>query len=149
MKIGKYFTQAEFEKSDYALRHGIDNTMNDVQLRCATLLVDNILDPTRQHFGPTLVTSMFRCPELNSGIGGSSSSQHMLGRAADFECLNASNRDVAEWISDILTFDQLILEYYDGTPHGGWIHASWWSELRNRNEVLHITDGKYIPGFPE
>ncbi len=49
-----------------------------------TLLVDHILDPIREAWGkPIKINSGYRSKALNSKVGGSKTSDHMLGRAAD------------------------------------------------------------------
>ena len=46
-----------------------------------------------------------------------------------------------EGIVSNLSFDQLILEYYEeGEPNSGWVHCSYTNDA-NRGEVL-IFDGK-------
>ena len=45
-----------------------------------------VLEGVRQHFGaPVFVHSGYRCPNHNKAVGGASSSQHLYGRAVDFE----------------------------------------------------------------
>lgn len=44
-----------------------------------------LLQCIREHFGkPVHITSGYRTAEHNAAVGGSKSSQHLLGRAADF-----------------------------------------------------------------
>ena len=70
-------------------------------------------------------TSGYRSPALNKAVGGSKTSQHCNGQAADFESTRISNPNLAKWIEKNLRFDQLILEFYDGEdPNSGWIHCS-------------------------
>jgi uncharacterized protein YcbK (DUF882 family) len=43
-------------------------------------LIDNVLDPLREAYGkPIIVTSGFRCEELNRLVGGSKTSHHRTG----------------------------------------------------------------------
>lgn len=128
MLLARNFTLAEMLKSQEAMRRSIDNTPTDPALVDALrALAVNVLQPVREHFGgPVFVTSGYRCPQLNAAIGGSATSQHMKGQAADFEVAGHSNFEVAEWIRDNLEYDQLILEYYTpGDPHSGWVHCSY------------------------
>ena len=74
---------------------------------------------------------------MNAKVGGSKTSQHCNGEAADFESSRISNPKLAAWIAKNLDFDQLILEFYDGKdPHSGWIHCSYKKDGSNRAKTL-------------
>jgi zinc D-Ala-D-Ala carboxypeptidase len=74
---------------------------------------------------------------LNKAVGGSATSQHCNGQAADFESTRISNPNLAKWIVKHLEFDQLILEFYDGVdPNSGWIHCSYVLDGSNRNKTM-------------
>jgi hypothetical protein len=134
--LSKNFSIREFEKSQTALRKNIPNKMGPVELMAARLLAEKVLQPVRDHFGPTSVSSGFRSNKLNKEIGGSKTSQHRFGEAADIEVPGVSNYDLAVWIRDNLTFDQLILEAYEpGEPNSGWVHVSYRRGI-NRKEAL-------------
>jgi len=129
LKLTEHFTKEEFERSQYAERHGIDNFMGGDVMSCATELCENVLEPLREDFGkPIHISSGFRCGMLNKSIGGSNHSQHMKGQAVD---IIASPKDmirIAHLVQSLeLPFDQLI---YEGT----WVHVSHAS--RNRGEVM-------------
>jgi len=137
MKLSKNFSLAEFTKSQAALRLGIDNSPGPLDIQALEQLCKYVLQPVRDYFGPVIINSGFRSEDLNTAIGGSMMSQHCFGQAADIECPNHSNYDVAAWISKNLPFDQLILEFYTpGDPSSGWIHVSWKNETVNRTKVL-------------
>ena len=120
---------------------GIDNTPDEGQLQCLTDLCRNVLDHVRSEFGPLTPSSGFRSPELCEAIGSKATSQHAKGEAADFEVMGVDNKELASWIVSNLSFDQLILEYYEeGEPNSGWVHCSYTNDA-NRGEVL-IFDGK-------
>ena len=127
MNLSKNFHLAEFTKSQAALRRGLDNTPNAEQIENLRDLVDHVLQPVRSHFArPVIVTSGFRSRKLNSVIGGSATSHHMQGKAADIEIPGVANGIVAEWIQENLQFTQLILEFYTpGVPDSGWVHVSY------------------------
>lgn len=152
MRLSTHFTLEEMVKSQTALRKGIANTPLEPEVIRLTALCENVLEPVRMQFGPTVITSGYRCARLNRAIGGAVSSQHVRGEAADFECVRASNLEVAAWIRDMLEFDQLILEYYrQGVPNSGWVHCSYVAgEGLNRNMVLTKERGRdYQLGLPE
>ena len=145
MKLSKNFSLAELTKSQTALRKGIDNAPTQDEIEKLQLLVDNVLQPVREHFGrPVTINSGFRCLELNRAIGSKDNSQHRKGEAADIEIAGIANKELAEWIRDNLEFDQLILEFYsDKDPAAGWVHVSY--VKTNRNATLTIAkDGTRV-----
>ena len=80
----KYFSVSELCASATALREGIDNRPNKCAYHLLHVLVDQLLDPIREAWGePIVVSSGYRCKELNTLIGGVKNSHHMLGCAAD------------------------------------------------------------------
>ena len=147
MRLSKNFTLQEFTKSQTALRMGIDNTPEGEHLEAAKALFENVVQPIREHFGPTVINSGYRGPALNEAVGGSSKSQHCKGEAADIECPGVPNADIAQWIVDNLDFDQVILEFYTpGIPDSGWVHVSYKAEGDNRKSILTAMkeDGKTV-----
>ena len=136
-KMSANFTLREFIKSDTASRRGIDNTPTEVHLENALALFENVVQPVRDRFGPTILTSGYRSEALNAAIGGSPRSQHSKGEAVDLEVLGTSTAEVCEWIASNLNFDQLILEFYTpGDVNSGWVHVSYVKNGENRNETL-------------
>ena len=128
MKLSQNFSLNEFTKSQTATRHSIDNTPSMTIILNLTSLCESVLQPVRNHFmKPMVISSGFRCKELNTKIGGSKTSQHVLGQAADIEVLGVSNLELSDWIHTNLEYDQLILEFYNEKegPHSGWVHVSF------------------------
>lgn len=143
-RLSKNFTLAELTKSSTAARYGINNVPTDpTVLKNLENVAKYILQPVRDHFGrPVIVSSGYRSPILNRKINGSSTSEHMSGKAADFEIYGISNKKVATWIAHNLEFNQLILEFWDGTANGGWIHCSY-SDVHNKNITAIIDKNGY------
>lgn len=82
----KYFTIEELCKSTTANRLKIDNRCDSGVAVSLAALVENVLDPLREWYGkPISVNSGYRCPALNKAVGGSATSQHMSGQAADID----------------------------------------------------------------
>ena len=132
----RYFTIEELEHSDTATKYKIDNTSNGETRTNLIKLIELLLDPIRTKWGkPIKVNSGYRCSKLNRMVGGVSTSQHVLGEAADITVGSPEeNRKLFEMIISMnILFDQLILE--DG---GKWIHISlkWRTVSKNRREVL-------------
>jgi zinc D-Ala-D-Ala carboxypeptidase len=90
-----------------------------------------------------IISSGFRCQELNSRINGSPNSQHVLGQAADIEVLEVGNLELSDWIHHNLSYDQLILEFHnpEKDPHSGWVHVSFNSK-ENRHEYKEAYKNK-------
>jgi hypothetical protein len=123
MKLSTNFSLAELTKTN--VRH-FDNTPSMQVIENLQVLVDNVLQPIRNKFGPVTVTSGYRSPEVNKAIGGSATSDHCFGFAADFEVAGVDNKELARWVADNLKFKQLILEFYTkGVPDSGWVHVSY------------------------
>ncbi len=126
MKLSKNFSVAELSKSEAATRLGLDNTPSMTVIDNLQALVDNVLQPVRDKFGPITVTSGYRSPAVNKTIGGSATSDHCKGQAADFEVMGMPNKELATWIKDNLEFTQLILEFPSKSdPNAGWVHCSY------------------------
>ena len=82
--MGKYFTIAEMVKSETADRCGIDNRLPKSLICNVNGLIDNVLDPLREAYGkPVTVTMGIVVRVLNKAVGGSKTSEHMKGMAAD------------------------------------------------------------------
>ena len=132
----RWFALKEFVKSNTAARMGINNNPSEDVKKNIELLVEKILDPLREKFGkPIIVTSGYRCKELNKAVGGAAKSQHMSGEAADIRSVEDSKRANKELFNLIielgLPFDQLINEHdYD------WVHVSYGK--RNRRMILKM-----------
>ena len=122
--LSKNFSLDEMCKSQTADRLGIANNPTADAIYNMGYLAENILQPLRNEYGAYMVSSGYRCVDLCLAIGSKATSQHALGQAADFEICGISNLDLAEWISDNLEYDQLILECYKG-GNTGWVHCTF------------------------
>lgn len=141
--MAKYFKYNEFTKSDTARRLGIDNTPTDETIQNNIIELMNVLDGVREAWtikceencwgtAAIIVNSGYRCDELNDAIGGSKTSAHSIGAAADIEPKNQRNREFLRFLEQYLLdnhipFDQLINEKpINGVP--SYIHIG----LKNR-----------------
>jgi hypothetical protein len=153
MQISKHLSLAEVSRSETAKRRGINNTPNGEHLENFKKLAENIFEPIREHFGvPIHISSGYRSKELNSAIGGSSTSQHCQGEAIDIDMDGSkggvTNKMVFDFIKDNLVFDQMIWEFgTDKNPD--WVHVSYESTGKQRKQILKAvkSGGKtsYIP----
>ena len=150
MRLSENFTLHELTKSSTAIRLGIENTPNEQQIESLDMLANNILQPVRDQFGSFIVSSGFRCLQLNRIIGSKDTSQHPKGEAGDFEIFTLPNYELAKWIEKNLNFDKLILEFYrSGVPNSGWIHCSYISDKENANKSYTYSGGRYKEGLFE
>jgi len=152
MNLTANFSLSEMVKSETALRHDMDNTPGEAEIASLRLLCEKILQPVRDHYGKGVkVNSGFRHPDVNAKVGGSKTSDHCKGQAADIEIPGVPNADLAVWIMENLEYTQLILEYYQiGVPDSGWVHVSYDpANLKKQNLTATKKDGKtvYLPGL--
>ena len=132
----KFFTLRELTKSDTAISKGIKNVPSKSEEANLIVLVENILDPLREAYGkPIIVTSGYRCEELNRLIGGSKTSQHRSGQAVDIRTIidtPEENKKLYDLIIKLnLPFDQLIDEH-----NFDWVHVSY--SPKHRKQILKI-----------
>lgn len=138
---GQYFTISELTRSAKAQSHHIDNTPTPAIRAKLEALIVNCLDPIRRIYGrPIIVSSGYRCPQLNALVGGVANSQHTKGEAADL--VPASGGSLAGIVRAAVQFggfDQLILEKAGGSR---WVHVSW-RDSGNRHKILAYKNGRY------
>jgi len=134
MKLSNSFNLIEFTSSETASRRGIDNTPSIAVIENLRLLCENVLQPLRDKYGKSInITSGYRSPKLNKAIGGSSTSSHCFGQAADIQVDKKDYLKVWE-ILKTLPFDQIIWEF--GTESApDWIHVSY-VQGKNRGQKL-------------
>jgi uncharacterized protein YcbK (DUF882 family) len=152
MNLTTNFTLAEMVKSDTALRHDMDNTPGEAEIENLKRLCEKVLQPVREHFKTGVkVNSGFRHPDVNAKVGGSKTSDHCKGQAADIEIPGIPNADLAKWITENLDFTQVILEFYtQGVPDSGWVHVSYDPQNLKKQSLTAVKkDGKtvYLPGL--
>lgn len=139
--MGKYFSIEELTHSATADKLKIDNTPTSTEVKNNLLELIDVLDGIREGWtvlceknnwgsASVIVNSAYRCDALNKAIGGSKTSAHVIGSAADIEPKNQRNKEFYEYCKEYLKdkpFDQLINE----KPRCGipsWIHIG----LKNR-----------------
>lgn len=152
MNLSKNFTLSEMVKSETALRNNLDNTPGDKEVVNLKTLCEKVLQPVRDHYGKGVkVNSGFRHPNVNAAVGGSKTSDHCQGQAADIEIPGVPNAELAEWIKANLAYTQLILEFYTpGIPDSGWVHVSYVEGNLKKQDLTAVKqNGKtvYLPGL--
>jgi urease beta subunit len=135
MAISKHITLQEATESQTALRLGIKNTPNEVELEAMKYVAKNLFEPIREWYDkPIIVSSFYRCLALNKAVNGSKTSGHVLGNSIDISAgTKAENKKIFDFIKTSgLFYDQIINEY-DYT----WIHISL-KKIGNRQQILAI-----------
>ena len=137
----KHFNLDEFINSVAAQSSGIYNYppvgAEDIIHGNIIRLVDNVLDPIRDHVGvPVIVNNGYCRRELSDYVGEKMSRLHLVGCAADITIPHLTVRALKLlvcWCADNLEFDQLIIY-----SRRQYIHISYISPEKNRHEVLFI-----------
>lgn len=147
-QLSQHFTLEDFERSSKAQSLGIDNRVPNMLLREALETAEMMerireyLSATAGHDVPILVTSGYRCLELNRAVGSSDTSDHVKMLAVDwsapsfgtpFEVCKALSKVV-----DQLGIGQLIHEYPRGKDNA-WVHTSSRKPDKPVNRVITIT----------
>ena len=138
-QLSEHFKLSEFTQSGTARRHKVKNVPGPREVERLRFLCVKSLEPMRRRFGAIRITSGFRCKKLNALVGGSPTSQHVLGEAAD---IHTGGRELSEkmfgFAKQNIPFDQLILEH--NPAHGiYWLHISLRSDRPgNRHEAFFV-----------
>lgn len=143
-KLSENFTLAEMVASDTAKKLKIDNTPTLADIYHLEELCKMLLQPIRNAYGkPIKVTSGFRCRKLNQAVGGSPSSAHMRGYAADIKPVSGSYKEFEAFVVDFLMehpeikYDQVIRET---SGNSKWLHLGYKNNAgRQRKMLFDIT----------
>jgi hypothetical protein len=128
MKLSENFSLSEFTETST----GLPNKPSQEAITNLKYLVQYVLQPARDKFGPIEVTSGYRSEKVNAAVGGSATSDHLKGKAADIKHKDLAS--VFAFIRKQTNFKQLIWEFgTDKQP--AWIHVSY-DVNNNKGEVL-------------
>ena len=148
----------EFIRSNEAKKRGIDNTPTEYQKNNVIEMVENLLDPLREAWAieckkyklgtPAIrVSSGIRSKALNEAVGGSKTSAHYHGWAADLVPCNGNLKQFKKfcinWLFD-KDFDQIISEDEDKNHVPSWIHIGYKNGSgKQRQQYLYMINNKY------
>jgi zinc D-Ala-D-Ala carboxypeptidase len=142
--ISQNITYAEATKNPTAIRLGLPNDPNEVELGNMQNIADKVFEKVRTHFfnkygKPLAITSFFRSKDVNAKIKGSSkTSLHLTGEAIDIDADvfgGPTNAEIFHFIKDNLEFEELIWEYgNDENPD--WVHVALKRNGKNQREIL-------------
>ena len=141
MRLTRNFTYEELCNSNVAERRGINNRPGTEEeekrvIENLKALCMEVLQPLRDFLGkPVVISSGYRCAELNKAVGGVRNSQHMKGEAADIHVENTEHLlKIMHFIMDETDFDQVIWERNRAGTQ--WVHVSYKREGVNRHQVM-------------
>jgi zinc D-Ala-D-Ala carboxypeptidase len=153
MNLSPHFTLAELTRSDTAIRLGIDN-VPPPEIVPRLVLLAELLERIRATLNcPVIVTSGYRCEQLNAAIGGVTSSDHSRGHAADIAApVFGTPSQVATLLAPLVStlgIGQLILEGFrrPGGRRSEWVHVSTRAPEKAVNRVLTISDAGVQAGI--
>lgn len=125
-KVSKHFNLGEICGNNEANIPKYDHLISCINL------VYNVLEPIRERFGVTKVTSFYRNEDYNKKIGGANNSQHTKGEAVDI-ILKCDLKEVFYWIKNNLEYDQLIFEQ---GKNSNWLHISFKIEGNRKQSLI-------------
>ena len=115
----QYFKSYEIIYSYKAEQFGIDNTPTDDVVIANLNYTLQRLNSIRERYGHKIVISSgYRCEELNRLVGGVKDSKHKTGLAVDLKF----DEDLFEFLKANCSFDKLILEQNSKTK---WLHIQF------------------------
>jgi len=139
MNMPPNFTIAELTFSQTATRNGIDNTPDDEALINLAQLAWTLQEIRDGIKSPIIVSSGYRGLALNSAIGGSKTSAHMKGMAADISTPSMTPLELAQWIAEnIAGYDQIIHEF------SKWVHLGLSDTPRGQLLTAMKENGKTV-----
>lgn len=134
-KTPRFFDLEELLDSSVARQKGISNLPSwEIVEHLYELAL--VLDEIRQGWGPIKVTSGFRNEALNKAVGGSQTSVHQIGYAAD---LYPGNGDFKGFVAYMQLwaqnnhFDQLLIEK---SKKSRWCHLGLFSNTHQQRQIV-------------
>ncbi len=130
MNLSKNFTIEELTKTSKTNLLAVNQeaaTNSPAIIQNLTDLAVKILQPIRDFYGvPVTISSGYRCKALNVAVGGSTTSQHSYGEAADIQIDGHSVDEIfadirSGKVVDLGNVGQVIIEKVGGAK---WIHIS-------------------------
>lgn len=102
-------------------------------------LAGKILEPIRAKFGKFSPTSTYRCERLNTHLGSTNRSFHVIGCASDISLgSREKNKKLFEFIKSELQFTELINESPDKNGCPKWVHVAIQRGRENEKQIKKI-----------
>ena len=138
IQLTSHFRLSEFTRSTTATTRGIPNIPTIEAISNLQQLCLHVLEPLRAFAGcPIAITSGYRSSALNQAVGGSKTSQHMTGEAADIRIPDEqTGRRWFEWLRTNVPYHQLIWEKDTPQSTHHWIHIAYRQYGPNKMQVI-------------
>src|SRR5690606_31305427 len=143
VQLSPHFALSEMLQSNTARSRGLYQVPPPIVVECLRELCIDLLEPIRNVLGPLRVTSGYRRPRVNAAVGGSSTSAHLSGWAADVAPVRAAPEQILILLHDAghaLAWDQAIL--YDSHVHLGLRRPATGEQ---RRQLLRAEGGAWTP----
>ena len=153
--VSKHFSWAELTRTGSTELQQINRQEAEQYRAALTALATTILEPIRAKFGPLKVNSAFRGASVNAKVGGSKTSQHLKGEAADIVAPSVSVEELHRWIvtESGLPYGQCILEKTAPARPYSWVHVSlgepWRKDTLCRQALVYDGAGHYTTWEPK
>ena len=154
-QVTQNFSLRELTRSETARRMGVENIPTEKEMQNIRKTAEQ-LEKIREYVGRgIIITSCFRSERVNKLVGGSPTSAHRFGSAADCDAIGMTSFAFAKKLIEMrdvgkLVFDQLILEFPE-RGDGSWVHVGfrWHSPMRNQVLTAKKIKGKtvYLQGL--
>ena len=138
----KNFKPVDFFVSDKAKQLKINNETDNLNILTCLNKVADKLQEIRDKIGvPITINSAYRCPEVNKAVGGSATSWHQQGLAADINAKGYTQEQLVRWIKDQkISVDKCFVER-------GCVHLQFnLHDSKNRNffGTAELVNGKWV-----
>lgn len=144
-QITPHFKLSEMVDSATARARGLANDPPPEVLAALTVLCRDVLEPIRALSGPLKVNSGYRSVAVNKAVGGSATSAHCHGLAADLRPVRGTVKALVDAIvKSPLKLDQVIYE----NPAKPWCHVGMKNprdgSVRGQRLSMFIVNGEQV-----
>jgi hypothetical protein len=139
VQLSPHFRLSEMLNSGTARSKGLDNDPSAAVIENLRRLCNEALEPIRAAVGPLKVNSGYRSDAVNKAVGGSTTSAHSYGLAADLHPPRGCKALMTDIIKTGVKLDQLIFEHT-------WVHVGLLNprdqQKRGQNLSMFVVNGK-------
>jgi hypothetical protein len=150
VQLSPHFRLSELLDSGTARKNKLSNDPSAEVLANLKLLCEQALEPIRAKVGPLHINSGYRSDAVNDAVGGSKTSAHSYGLAADLRPPHGCKKLMNDIIASGVKLDQIIFERT-------WVHVGWANpkdgKQRDQKLSMFVVAGKttyeaYNPADP-
>lgn len=148
VQLSPHFKLSELLRTDKGRELGLPNDPSPEIVANLRKLCAEALEPIREKVGPLKVNSGYRSDAVNKAVGGSTTSAHSFGLAADLHPPKGCKALMNAIIASGVKLDQLIFEHT--WVHVGLLHPSTKTQ-RGQALSMFVVNGKttYEPFDPK